>query len=322
MIDSRTRPWSLVLFSLLTCAPVVAQAQESGRSSARPERSDFVGVGTPGESKGSAPIQLEAYTQAYRDILIGSSETAVIQDVWAEEGETVKAGQTLIQLNDSVVRIAVEVARSAATAKGEIDTAKHSLADKKRRLEQVKELHSREHATDQELWNARLDLDEATARLQAYEELTHRRQLELAQAEAQLARLTIKSPIDGVVVEQVKDVGQAVSPADPHLLRIVQLDPLKIIASGNARQLGVIEVGDSLPVTIRGKTLEAVVEFVSPVVDAQSGMRHIKLRLPNPNLEYSAGIAVDVRLQPKRSSLDREQSLNQTIRQFPFLDRK
>ncbi len=53
----------------------------------------------------------------------------------------------------------------------------------------------------------------------------------------QLERMTIVSPMDGVVLKCLKDVGEVVSPADPSLVRIVQLDPLRISASAPSHSL-------------------------------------------------------------------------------------
>ncbi|GEM_PF-1097069 len=289
--------WHVCLMALLVCTTAV-----------------------PGVLRASDAIRLEGFTEAYRDIELGSAETNVIVRVWAEEGELVSNGQTLVQLDATVLRAAVDVARKAASSRGEFEAAEQVLEMRQQRVEKTAALHARQHATDQELWNVTAERDEAAARLKAFKELNERRQLELLQAEAQLARLTIQSPIDGQIVERFKDVGQVVSPADPKLLRIVQLDPLKIIASGPATELSVIQAGMRLPVIIKEQRYEADVEFVSPVVDAQSRMRRIKLRVPNPQLRISSGLAVEVELSPIQRPLTRDQNLRQTLRQFPFLD--
>ncbi len=271
-------------------------------------------------------LRLEGFTEAYRDIQIGSSDTNRVAAVWAEEGERVRVGQTLVQLDDTVLRAAVAVARTAASARGEAEAAEQHLASRQRRLEQTESLLERQHATDQELWNARNERDEAAARVKAFVELQRRRELELKQAEMQLARLTVKSPIDGIVAAVLKDVGEVVSPADPHLVQLVQMDPLRVIASGPEKMLRQIQPGMELPVIIDQQRHLAVVEFVSPIVDAQSGMRSLKLRLPNPDAKIASGVPVEVHLQAGPAEpvapQDREQAVQQTMRKFQFLNRQ
>ncbi|WP_068136009.1 efflux RND transporter periplasmic adaptor subunit [Roseimaritima ulvae] len=271
-------------------------------------------------------LRLEGFTEAYRDIHVGSSDTNRVATVWAEEGQQVRVGQTLVQLDDTVLRAAVEVARTAAAARGEAEAAEQHLASRQRRLEQTESLLERKHATEQELWNARNERDEAAARVKAFVELQQRRELELRQAEKQLERLTVKSPIEGVVAAVLKDVGEVVSPADPHLVQLVQMDPLRVVASGPERLLREIQPGMELPVIIEQQWHQAVVEFVSPIVDAQSGMRSLKLRLPNPDAKIASGVPVEVQLQaaaaPPAPVLDRQQAVQQTMRKFQFLNRQ
>lgn len=283
-------------------------------------------------------LRLEGFTEAYRDIQIGSSDTNRVATVWAEEGERVRVGQTLVQLDDTVLRAAVAVARTAAAARGEAEAAEQHLASRQRRLEQTESLLDRQHATDQELWNAQNERDEAAARVKAFVELQQRRELELRQAEMQLARLTVKSPIEGIVAAVLKDVGEVVSPADPHLVQLVQMDPLRVVASGPEKMLRQIQPGMELPVIIDQQRHMAVVEFVSPIVDAQSGMRSLKLRLPNPDAKIASGVPVEVHLQagqavqagetvqavepPPAPPIDREQAVQQTLRRFQFLNRQ
>ncbi|WP_153558814.1 efflux RND transporter periplasmic adaptor subunit [Roseimaritima sediminicola] len=290
----------------------------------RPLRTVALGLGllfaTIASAQQSQP--LEGYTEAYRDIHVGSSETSRITAVWAEEGERVTMGQTLVQLDDTVLKAALEVARTAASARGEAEAAAHQLDLRQQRLERLTALAERQHATEQELVLARNERDEAAARVKAFEELQQRRELELRQAELQLARLTIKSPIEGIVAQVLKDVGEVVSPADPKLIQIVQMDPLRIVASGPEKRLRDLEAGMRLPVVVEGQTVQATVEFVSPIVDAQSGMRFLKLRLPNPDGRIAIGVPVEIHLQPVPQAIDREQAIQQTLRQFRFLNRR
>ncbi len=267
------------------------------------------------------PVSIEGFTSAYRDIKVGTAETSVVASWLVQEGEPVRLGQRLLRLDDSLLKANIDVARKVAHSRGELVAAQLALAYKQRQWEQTVKLHDRDHATEQELWTAENQRDEAAAKVQAIEESLQRRMLELVQVERQLARYTITAPMDGIVVERLKEVGQAVSVADPHLVRLVQVDPLRIVANGPEKFLRLIHPGMRLPITIGQQETVADVEFVSPLVDAQSMMRAIKLRLPNPDLQWSAGQAVHVVLAPIQREQDQQQMLQQTKRRFPFLER-
>ncbi len=245
-------------------------------------------------------LLMDGYTEPYRDIKIGSPDTGTIAAFRVEAGQSIRFGQVIAKLDDAVVRANVEVARNAAASTGELDAARITLSTGERKYMQTLALHGRNHATEQELWQAQSTRDEATARVKAYEEVASRRRLELAQAETYLQRMTITSPLDGIVIEMLKDVGEIVSPADPHLVRVVQLDPLRVSATATGLQAKSLKPGQSLRTTIDGEKHFAVVEFISPVIDAGSGNVIIHLRLPNPNRELSAGQACQISLAPSR----------------------
>ncbi len=246
--------------------------------------------------------QLDAFTEPYRDIQIGAADTGTISELRVEEGKPVRFGQIVAKLDDRVMQANVTVARQAAASQGELEVAQIQLEGSQRRFDQLAALHGRNHASDQELLAVGSARDEAQARLNAFHELNARRQQELKQAEAQLARMTLTSPIDGVVLKCLKDVGEVVSPADPAVLRIVQLDPLRVTASATIAQAQRLRVGQTTTVHLGDSAQPAVVEAVSPVADVSSGTTTIHLRLSNPGHVFMAGVPCVVDLPTTTSS--------------------
>lgn len=267
-------------------------------------------------------LVIEGFTEPYRDIEIGSPDTATVAEIWVDEGAKVRLGQVIARLDDSVVRANMNIAREAASSTGEYEAAKHLLNTSKRKLDQVLALHGRDHATDQELWNAQAACDESLAKVKAYEELANRRRLELVQAEAHLQRFTIRAPIDGVVVKKCKDVGEVVSPADPHLLRIVQLDPLRISGTATVVQARSMKVGQELATTVGEISLTAMVEFISPVADPSSGTVLVQFRIPNPDYRISGGMPcmIHLALHSTQSPPTGKSAPRQTLNVFPLFD--
>lgn len=240
--------------------------------------------------------RIEGFTEPYRDIQLGASDTGTISEIRVEEGKRVQFGQVVARLDDRIYQSNVTVARQAAGATGELDAAKVQLDNSQRRFDQLAVLHGRNHATDQELLSVSAARDEAQARFKAYQELSVRRQQELKQAETQLERMTIVAPMDGIVVKCMKDVGEVVSPADPVLVRIVQLDPLRICASAQLVQAQQFQVGQVVTAHVGSMQKPATVEFISPVADVSSGTTMIQLRIPNNDLKLIAGLPCQIEL--------------------------
>jgi multidrug efflux pump subunit AcrA (membrane-fusion protein) len=115
-------------------------------------------------------------------------------------------------------------------------------------------------------------------------------QHELKRAEEVLAQRSIRSPVDGVVVEQKAFPGEFVY--ENPVMTIAQLDPLRIEVVLPARYFGQLEVGDTAtihPEIGSGETLQAEISVVDRLLDTRSGTFGVRLMLPNPDFRIPGG---------------------------------
>jgi len=132
----------------------------------------------------------------------------------------------------------------------------------------------------------------------AHAELSNRRlaDLELNRTTAEIALRTMKSPINGVVVERYMHPGEF--PKQERILKLAQIDPLRVEAYAPVSLLGKISVGMQAVVKpeepVKGE-FPAKVTVVDRVVDAASGTFGVRLELPNPELKLPAGLKCTVR---------------------------
>jgi membrane fusion protein (multidrug efflux system) len=137
----------------------------------------------------------------------------------------------------------------------------------------------------------------------AQAELSNRRlaDLELQRTSAEVSMRTIRSPINGVVVERFMSPGEF--PKQERILKLAQLHPLRVEAYVPISMLGKINVGMEVQVKpedpVSG-TYKAKVTVVDHVVDAGSGTLGIRMELPNPDLKIPAGLKCTVRFPQKQ----------------------
>jgi len=141
----------------------------------------------------------------------------------------------------------------------------------------------------------------AVAHAQA--ELSNRRlaDLELQRTTAEVNMRTIRSPINGVVVERFMSPGEY--PKQEKILKLAQLHPLRVEAYVPISMLGKITVGMEVQVKPEdpvGGNHKAKVTVVDHVVDAGSGTLGIRMELPNPDLRIPAGLKCTVRFPQKQ----------------------
>jgi RND family efflux transporter MFP subunit len=131
----------------------------------------------------------------------------------------------------------------------------------------------------------------AEARLTAIQEELTVKSLEFERTNAQLEQRHVVAPIDGIVTDVYKDQGEFVSPNDPTVLRIVQLDPLLIVFSVPVTEASTLAADQTARVQIDGSeaSVPGTVEFVSPLADVQSGTVRVRVRVSNPGEQIPSG---------------------------------
>jgi RND family efflux transporter MFP subunit len=234
---------------------------------------------------------IEGFTEPYADINMAAGEMGTLAHVAVKDGDVVRVGQLLANLDDAVLRASLEVARAGMNAEGELRSATTQLELRKVELQKLTSLFERNHASRQELDRIAGEVRIAEARIQSVQEDLAVRRLEFARIEAQLQQRQIRSTIDGVVVEVLHDHGEFVSPSDPVVARVVQLDPLLVVFSVPAARRTEVNQGETVAMDVgtTSGSVTGVVEYVSPTADASSGTFRIKVRLPNPNGIWHGG---------------------------------
>ncbi len=108
------------------------------------------------------------------------------------------------------------------------------------------------------------------------------RRLEYERVKAQIKARQLESPIDGLVVQIDKEVGEFVAPTDPVVMHIVQLSTLKAVFSVPMQMVESLEPGRAVNLLIGFQPMkcQGVIEFVSPIAEAQK--RDRSRQDPNP----------------------------------------
>ncbi|MBC7852806.1 MAG: efflux RND transporter periplasmic adaptor subunit, partial [Pirellulaceae bacterium] len=183
------------------------------------------------------------------------------------------------------------IAAEQMKAVGRLQSAQSELELQQNKLDKLTLLREKGHARQEEVERTRADVAIARSHvLQVQEELAVRK-LEHEKASLQLARRTIRAPLDGVITKTIKSEGEFVAPNDPVLITIAKLDPLLANFAVPSGQLTAIRVGGEVEVVIEasGKRVRGVVQSISPITDAASGTVPIKVRLDNPKGFFRSG---------------------------------
>jgi multidrug efflux pump subunit AcrA (membrane-fusion protein) len=161
-------------------------------------------------------------------------------------------------------------------------------------------------ASDQEQVTANGTLDSNGLQSSSVQQSRATEQVALAQAQqvrTQIAKATIVSPIDGVVVNRNLNVGEY--PGTRQIFTLQQTDPTFAIVRGSGAQVADIENGAAASVVasdVSNKPLQGHVAGVLNQINPGSTDFQVKIVLPNPTGRLRAGMAVlgKVDLPPAR----------------------
>ncbi len=280
--------WMLTLrrscwFFTLLAACVSLQAGD-GKPSAAAKTST-----TSTSPSGSA--DQETFAEPYRTIQVATADMTLIREVLVREGDAVEAGQPLVKLDDELVKAALEIAKQNLASRGVLNSAEAELRLHSSRAEKFETLVRGGNARPEELEKAQMEKAVSAARVQSAQETLAVRKLELERTQLELERKTVRSPLKGVVTKLHREVGEFVSPTDPVVVTVVQLDPLLATFSLKPAQAGQLQAGRPVQVQFAAaeSSVNAEVELVAPVTDARSGTVRVKVRIPNPNGDCRSG---------------------------------
>ncbi len=267
---------------------------EGGESKRGIDDSWLEGQGAPaGEGDAAA---LACIIEPSQVVEVGSPVTGLIEKIHVERSDVVEAGQVLVELESGAERAAVELARSQARMNEAVESREASLSLGKRRRDRVRRLYDEqtlsldlreEVETEAELAELELEQARADKRLAS---------LELKRAIELLKRRTIRSSIDGVVVDRMLSPGERVD--EEPILKVAQIDPLRVEVILPSSMFGSVAVGMRAAVVpeFPGDSVHvALVSIVDRVIDAASGTFGVRLELPNPEHEIPGGLHCQVR---------------------------
>jgi len=235
--------------------------------------------------------QLDCVVEPHMVVDLSTQIDSIVATMHVERGDLVVKNQILVTLDSGVEQAAVESARARAAAGAGIRAGEVSVAFAERREERVQTLYEENAVSSDQADEAATDTRLAQSQLDQAEEAARLAQLEFHRAEEILRRHTIRSPIDGVVVQRYLSPGESVR-FQP-MLRLAQIDPLRVEVIVPVSVFGKIRVGQRAliqPESPMVGNYPAEVAIVDRVADAASGTFRVALDLPNPDYRLPSGL--------------------------------
>ena len=266
---------------------------------------------------------------------IGTQVVGTVKRVPVAEGQSVKAGQVLIELDDAELRAAVQQADAA-------------VRQSQARLRQLQEVQ--QPVAEQALQQARVNLENARSQLRRQQDLFNqgfigqaalddvRKAVELAEAQwrsaqtqlrsagpsgsdravaetalaqarasaamtrARLGYATIVAPADGVLISRDVERGDVVQPGKA-LMTLSPFGETQLVVQIDEKNLSLLSLGQRARASADAypeQRFAAELDYINPGVDAQRGSVEVKLRVPSPPAYLKQDMTVSVDIEVAR----------------------
>jgi RND family efflux transporter MFP subunit len=235
--------------------------------------------------------EFDGVIEPYMVVKVGSGVYGVLETVDVDRGDFVKKGQVLATLQSGVEKATMEAARVRAEMEATIKAKQANLDFYVRKKQMNEELYKKQVVPFSQM--DEVETNRILAENQLQEALENKRlaELEYKRTVEVVNRLTIRSPIDGVVVERNLSPGEYIE--NQSVMKLAQINPLNVEVILPVNQLPSIKVGmraKVIPEAPVGGEYIAEVKIVDRVIDAASGTFGVRLELPNPNNRLQAGL--------------------------------
>lgn len=224
---------------------------------------------TPLPGTAAEPVGIPGITEPIRDLTLAFPVVGVVGKRSVQEGDAVRADQVLLELENTLEDLEVQrrkLVQDQATSELQRLT---TLAERKAISVSREELEKKRNESE----IARLEHELARG-------VVHRRQL--------------RSPIEGRVVQVFRDLGERCEEQQP-VVRVV--DTRRIVFVGHVEPQAARDLKLGQPVRLQvdgdgtGTTLRGTLVYLSPVVDAASGLLRIKAEFENPEGRLRPGVS-------------------------------
>ena len=247
-------------------------------------------------------LDASGYVVAQRKAAVASKVTGLLTSISVEEGNHVKKGQIIAQLENNDVTAAKKQAEANLNVvRHNLDQARAELQDATLSFNRNKELLAHDFVSKAEYDASEARYKRAVAGVDAAEAQVKANEAALQAANVALEYTLLRAPFDAVVLTKDADVGDIVTPigaaaeAKAAVVTIADMKSLQVEADVAESNIGLIKVGQPCEIQLDAlpeSRFQGIVHMVVPTADRSKATVLVKVRF----------LDIDDRILPEMSS--------------------
>ena len=272
---------------------------------------DAPAVTTGSVSRGSivALVSATGTLEAVDTVQVGTQVSGTIQSLSADFNSIVRKGQVLARLDPSFIQADIERAKATLLgAEADVERLKVQLSDADVKLGRARSLAERQLISTSDLDAAEIVQRTYQAQVKSEAAQVTQARASLAQAEVNLQKTVIRSPIDGIVISRSVELGQTVAASlqAPTLFTIAaDLGRMQLKASIDESDLGSIKKAQTVTFHVDAypnETFAGRVEQIrlNPVIESNVVTYAAMISAPNEQLKLKPGMTATLNVETAR----------------------
>jgi RND family efflux transporter MFP subunit len=247
-------------------------------------------------------LDASGYVVAQRKAAVASKVTGLLTSISVEEGNRVKKGQIIAQLeNNDVVAAKRQAEANLNVARHNLEQARAELQDATLSFDRNKELLARDFVSKAEYDASEARYKRAVAAVDGSEAAVKANEAALQAANVAIEYTLIRAPFDAVVLTKDADVGDIVTPigaaaeAKAAVVTIADMKSLQVEVDVAESNIGVVKVGQPCEIQLDAlpdSRFPGKVHMIVPTADRSKATVLVKVRFLN----------IDDRILPEMSA--------------------
>ncbi len=255
-----------------------------------------VRIATVEQTAHAGERQIPGRIEAIHSVELRARTEGSITRIHFRDGQEVKQGELLFELDDAEPRAAVRLAEA------EVKSAEATLRQAQQQLTRFASLGNSNAISRHDVDNARMQRDVARAALE-------QARARLEARKVTLAYTRITSPIAGRVGHSRFHVGSLVNPASGVLVEVVQLDPIRVAfaleegsfaaKAGQHADISALKQAWQAQLVDNDQRISGTLTSVDNRIDPRTASVMLRAEFANPRHQLLPGGSVNVWLRPR-----------------------
>lgn len=239
--------------------------------------------------------------QEVPEVRVKTMSAELMKDVVDVTGRTKASRRVALKAETDGRVISIKAEKGTLVKKGTI-LARLELEDRSARVLEAEQLLNQrqiQYNAARELsekgFNSRIRLAESLAELESAK-------AQLKNAKVELSNINIRAPFDGVINNQMVEVGDYVSTGDD-MFDIVDLDPIEITGFLTEKQVEFVSEGTVTEAEfLKGNIVTGKVSFIASAANAETRTFEIEVTTDNPDHYIKEGLTAKIKIPVKETN--------------------